>query len=116
MLRLSPTDMARARLQGADLGRPALGRAPGDPGLCATSRPVSNLRDSHRAGRVRGGPRPHDAPVAPVDWRGLSVDADVACGRAPRGELEQSPASGASVFERMGSDAAETPAAPPGRG
>src|SRR5579859_6774402 len=116
MLRLSPTDLAGARLQGADLERPALGRASGNAGVCATPRPVSNLRDSHRAGRVRGGPRPHYAPVAPSHWPGLPVDADVAGGRATRGELEQSPVSGESVFERMGSHAVQTAAATPGRG
>src|SRR5712692_4632136 len=91
MLRLSTTNVACAGYQGAHVGRSALGRAPGDAGLCAAPRAVSDLRDSHRAGRVRGGPRTHHPAPAATHWTGLPVDADVACGRPPWRQLEQSP-------------------------
>jgi hypothetical protein len=82
---------AACAILSADLGRLAVGRAPGDAGLRAAQRPVSDLRHSHGAGGVRRWPRAYHAPAATVDWRGLSVDADVACGHAPRGQLEQRP-------------------------
>ena len=47
------TDESRAIGARADLGRSAVGVASGHAGLCAAARPVSPLRDSHRADRVR---------------------------------------------------------------
>ena len=65
-----------ARRQGADLGRPALGRAPGHAALSAAAPPVPAVWHLQRAGGLCGSARPVDPPLPPADRPGLSIDAD----------------------------------------
>ncbi len=57
--------------------------------IYAQRRPMSALRHSDGADRVRRAEGPVDARRAATDWPRLSIDADQSCGRAPPRELEQ---------------------------
>src|SRR5438128_2328073 len=92
MLRLWPTDLAGARRETADLGRPAVARASGHRGLCAAPGTLSSLWDSDRARAVRRPEGADHAPAAAGHWARLSVDADQPRGRPTRGELDKSAA------------------------
>src|SRR6266851_2319862 len=102
------THLAGAGCQGTDVGRSALGGAPGDAGVCTAPGPVSDLRHSDRADRVRRRPRAYHASAAPSRWPGLSVDADLTCGRASRRQLEQGPSCRVRVSRRVGPSPPET--------
>src|SRR5262249_13842853 len=102
VLRLSTTDVARPRLGGTHLGRPALGRVPRHARLSATPSLLSDVRHPHRAGRLRRSESAHHATTSAAHWAGLPVDADVASCRAPRCQLEQSAPRRESVLAGVG--------------
>jgi len=110
-----PTDVARPRCEGTDMGRLALSGASRDAGLRPAPCPVSDVRDSHRTGRICRRARPHHASVAAIDRPRLPIDAHVPRRGASRRQLEQSTTRGESLLDQLGSRAASTPAAASGR-
>ena len=91
-----------------DVGRCPVGVASRHAGVWAATRPVPPLRHSHRRDRVRRSEGAGHAAFAATDRRGLSVDADLACGRPPRRQLGESPSSGARIPARLGRPASST--------